>query len=24
RLSCQMTASADWDGLTVQVPEFQM
>ena len=24
RLSCQMTASADWDGLTIQVPEFQM
>lgn len=24
RLSCQMVASAAWDGLTVNVPEFQM
>lgn len=24
RLSCQMVGSAAWDGLTVQVPEFQM
>jgi ferredoxin, 2Fe-2S len=24
RLSCQMIASAGWDGLTVQLPEFQM
>jgi 2Fe-2S ferredoxin len=24
RLSCQMVASAAWDGLIVQVPEFQM
>lgn len=24
RLSCQMSARAQWDGLTVQLPEFQM
>ncbi|MBF6137163.1 2Fe-2S iron-sulfur cluster binding domain-containing protein [Nocardia puris] len=24
RLSCQMTAAAEWDGLIVQLPEFQM
>lgn len=24
RLACQVTASADWDGLIVQLPEFQM
>ncbi|MGN6609931.1 MAG: 2Fe-2S iron-sulfur cluster-binding protein [Jatrophihabitans sp.] len=24
RLSCQMAVRADWDGLTVQLPEFQM
>lgn len=24
RLSCQMVASAAWDGLIVQLPEFQM
>lgn len=24
RLSCQMAASEQWDGLVVQVPEFQM
>ncbi|WP_280255455.1 2Fe-2S iron-sulfur cluster-binding protein [Nocardia wallacei] len=24
RLSCQMVASAAWDGLIVQTPEFQM
>ncbi|NKQ58756.1 2Fe-2S iron-sulfur cluster binding domain-containing protein [Amycolatopsis sp. K13G38] len=24
RLSCQMRAREEWDGLTVQLPEFQM
>ncbi|KQY60234.1 2Fe-2S ferredoxin [Aeromicrobium sp. Root495] len=24
RLSCQMAVSAAWDGLTVELPEFQM
>ena len=24
RLACQMTAAEKWDGLVVQVPEFQM
>lgn len=24
RLSCQMAASAAWDGLIVELPEFQM
>ncbi|MBF6215712.1 2Fe-2S iron-sulfur cluster binding domain-containing protein [Nocardia puris] len=24
RLSCQMVACAEWDGLIVQLPEFQM
>lgn len=24
RLSCQMVVSDEWDGLTVQLPEFQM
>ncbi|CCQ13997.1 Ferredoxin [Rhodococcus sp. AW25M09] len=24
RLSCQMTARENWDGLTVRIPEFQL
>lgn len=24
RLSCQMAATAEWDGLVLQLPEFQM
>ncbi|MGC7298806.1 2Fe-2S ferredoxin, partial [Mycobacteroides abscessus subsp. massiliense] len=24
RLSCQMSASEAWDGLTVELPEFQL
>ncbi|GAA1884431.1 2Fe-2S iron-sulfur cluster-binding protein [Williamsia serinedens] len=24
RLACQMTASNEWDGLTVRLPEFQL